>query len=72
MFVLFDIGENIDLIDGTLLKLFILFESPDFNNFDCVLLGIEFVSSSVYFSVGTFAYDLVKSVVFDNSDHFNN
>lgn len=72
MFVFFDISENIDLIDSTLLKLFILFESPDFDDFDCILLGIEFVGSSVDFSVGTLANYLVKSVVFDYSDHFNN
>lgn len=72
MLMFLDIGENIYLIDSTLLKLFILFKSPDFDDFDCVLFGIEFVGSSVDFSVGTLANYLIKSVVFDDSDHFNN
>lgn len=72
VFMFFDVGENIDFIDRTLLKLFILFETSDFNNFDSILLGIKFISSSVHFAVCALANYLVKSVVFDNSDHFNN
>ena len=71
MFMFFDICKNVDLIDSTLLKLFILFETSDFNDFDSILLGIKFISGSVHFTVCTLANYLVKSVVFDNSDHFN-
>lgn len=69
MFVLFYICENIDLIDGTLLKFFILFETSNFDDFDCILLCIEFIGGSVDFSIGALTNYLVECVVFDNSDH---
>lgn len=69
MFMLFDIGQNINLIDSTLFEFFILFESSYFDDLDCILFSIKFISGSVYLSICTFTNYLVKSVVFDNSDH---
>lgn len=69
MFMLFYICENVDLIDSALLKFFILFETSNFDDFDCILLCIEFISGSVYFTISTLTNYFVECVVFDNSDH---
>ncbi len=69
MFMFFDIGENIYLIDGALFELFIFFKSSYFDHLYRVLLGIKFVRSSIYFSIGALADDFVKGVVFYDSDH---
>lgn len=65
----FDVGKDINLVYSTLFKFFVFLKSAYFNNFDCVLLRIEFVSGSVYLSVGSFTNDLVESVIFDDSNH---
>lgn len=67
----FDVSQNIDLIDSALLKFFIFFKSPDFDDFNCILFAIKFVRCSVNFSVGTLSNDFIKGVIFDDSDHFN-
>jgi hypothetical protein len=70
--MLFDIGENIDLIDGTLFELFVFLKSADFNNFNGILFRVELVGGSEDFSVSSFSDDFVECVVFDDSNHFDN
>ena len=70
--MLFDISEDVDLVDSTFLEFFIFLEASNLNDFDCIFSGIEFVRCSVDFSVGSFADNFVEGVVFDDSNHFNN
>jgi len=72
MLMLFDICENINLIDRTFLKFFIFFKSTNFNNFDCILFRIEFICCSVDFSISSLSNYLVQGVIFDDSNHFVN
>ena len=72
MFVLFDVGQDINLVYCALLKFFVFLKSAHFNHFYCVLLGVELVSRPIHLTVGPFSDDLVKCVVFDDSNHFDN
>lgn len=69
MVVFLDIGKDINLIDGALLQLFVLFEPSYFNDLHCVLFGIVFVGGPVNLTVGALPNDLIKSVVFNNTYH---
>lgn len=70
--MLFDVCQDINLVYSTLLEFFVFLKSADFDNFYCVLFGVQLVSRPVHFAVSPFADDLVKRVVFDDSNHFGN
>ena len=69
MVMFLDVGENIDLVDSALFEFFVFFKPADLNDFDSVLFRVELVGGSVDLSVGSFADNFVKSVVFDDSNH---
>jgi hypothetical protein len=69
MLVFFDIGEDVDLIDGALLELLVLLESADLYNFDRVLFVVVFVDGAEDLAVGALSDYLVEGVVLDDSDH---
>ena len=72
VFMLFDVGQDINLVYSTLLEFFVFLKSAHFDHFYCVLFGVQLVSRPVHFAVSPFADDLVKRVVFDDSNHFGN
>lgn len=69
MLVLLDIGEDIDFVDGALLKLFVFLEPPHFDDFDCIFLVVVFVYGPIYLSVGSLSNYLIESVVLDDPNH---
>ncbi len=69
MLVFFYVRQDVDFVNGALFQLLILFKASHFNNFDCILLVVQFVDSSEDLAVCPFTNDLKKSVVLDNSNH---
>jgi hypothetical protein len=69
MFVLLDVGEDIDFVDSALLQFFVLFEPANLDDLDGVLLVIKLVDGPIDLAVGTLANDFVQSVVFDYPHH---
>lgn len=59
MLVSLDIGENVYLVDGALLKLFVLSEFGDGNDFDGILFFIVIIDGPVDFSVDPRANGLI-------------
>ena len=57
--VLFNIRQDVDLVDRALFQFLVLFEPPDLDHLDCVLLVVEFVDCSVDLSVGPLPYNFV-------------
>ena len=37
MLIFFDIGEDVDFVDGAFFQFFVFLEASDFDDFDCVL-----------------------------------
>lgn len=70
MLVFLDIGEDVNFIDRAFFQFFILFESPDFDDFDRILFIIVFVDGPVNLSIGSLAYNFVEGIVFDDPYHF--
>jgi hypothetical protein len=69
MLVYLDATENIYFIYSTLLEFFVLAESGDRNNFDCIFFLIDTVDSSIDFAVDSWANNLVEGIIFDVFDH---
>jgi hypothetical protein len=69
VFVLFDIGEDVDLVDRALLQFFVLLEPPHLDHLHRVLLAVVFVYRPVDLPVGALADYLVERVVLDYAHH---
>ena len=69
MFVFFDIGEDVDLVDGALLQFFVLLEPAHLDHLDRVLLAVVFVYRPVDLPVGALPDYLVEGVVLDYAHH---
>ena len=63
------VREDVDLVNGTLLQLFVFLEPPHLDDFDGVLLVVEFVDGPEDLSVGPLSDDLVKGVVLNYPHH---
>lgn len=71
VFVLFDVGEDVDLVDGALLQLLVLLEATDLDHLHRVLLVVILVYRPVHLPVRPLPDYLVKRVILDNPNHLN-
>ena len=69
MLVFLDVGEYVDLVDGTFLQLFIFLKPPNLNNLDSILLIIQFINGPINLTIGPLPYNLIKRIVLNNSHH---
>lgn len=69
MFILFDIGQDVDLVHRTFFQLLVFFESPHLDHLHCVFLIVQLVYCTINLSVRSFANYLIQSVVLDYPNH---
>lgn len=69
MFMFFDVCENIDLIDSTLLKFLVLSKLGNRNDFNSILFFIIVIYCSVNFSIDTWSNRFIKCIILDVFDH---
>ena len=69
MVVFFNVSEDVNFMYSTFLQFLISLELFHFNNLNSILLIIKFIHCSVHFSVGSFTYNLIQSVILDYSNH---
>lgn len=67
--VLFDVRQDVDLVDRALLQLLVLFEPSNLDYLHCVLLVVQLVYCSKHLTVCAFSDYLIQSVVLDYSNH---
>ena len=69
MLIFFDVGEDIDLVDGAFLQFFILLETTNLDDLNCVLLVIVLVDGSIDLPVCALPDYLVQSVILYYAHH---
>ena len=69
MLVLFNIGQDVDFIDRTLLQFLVLLKTTHLNHLHRVLLAVFLVYRTVDLTVCTLPDYLVESVVLDYAHH---